>query len=130
MMDIFDVTWKLFGYGDVSSGEVQKSETLKYGWQNIVRFYRDGNMIGFSTENNLEALYVISGSDMSFLSFDNSKRNEYYDGDLFCHVLPQCKKFKITENWLQLFYDEGKKYLLFKVSKSPKLAIKEDRTTN
>lgn len=130
IMDIFDVTWKLFGYGDVSSGEVRKSETLKYGWQNIVRFYRDGNMIGFSTENNLHALYAISGSDMSFLSFDNSKRNENYDGGLFCSVLPQCKKFIITENWLQLFYDDGKKYLLFKVSDSPKLVVKEDRAIN
>lgn len=128
IMDIFDVTWKLFGYGDVSSGEVQKSETLKYGWQNLVRFYRDGNMIGFSTEKNLHALYVISGTNMSFLSFENSKQNENYDGDQFCNALTQCKEYKITENWLQLFYDDGKKFLLFKVSKSPKLVVKEDST--
>ena len=124
IMDIFDVTWKLFGYGDVSSGEVQKSETLKYGWLNMVRFYKDGNMIGFSTVNNLHALYVISGSNMSFLSFENSKQNENYDGDQFCNALTQCKEYKITENWLQLFYDDGKKYLLFKVSKSPTLSKK------
>ena len=47
---------------------------------------------------------------------------ELYDGNKLCDVLPQCKKFRINGNWLQLFYDDGEKYLIFKISNSPKLS--------
>ena len=36
--NIVDVTWKLYGYGEVSTGMVRKSETLRQDWSNIIRF--------------------------------------------------------------------------------------------
>ena len=113
---VVDVTWKLYGYGDVSTGMVRKSETLKQGWTYLIRFCNDNTLIGFSTGNNLCGLYVIFGSNMDFLSFDSGEEKENYDGKELCNALPQCRSFKITNNWLQLFYDEGKKCLLFKAS--------------
>ena len=124
--DIVDVTWKLYGYGDVSTGMVRKSETLKQNWRNIIRFCNDCTMIGFSTGNSLCGLYVISGSNMDFLSFNSGEEKENYDGKELCDALPQCKRFKITNNWLQMFYDEDKKCLLFKASHTKVSQIGED----
>ena len=124
--DIVDVTWKLYGYGDMSTGMVRKSETLKHDLRNIIRFCNDCILIGSSTGNSLCGLYVISGSNMDFLNFDSGKEKENYDGKELCDALPQCKRFKITNNWLQLFYDEGKKCLLFKASHTKLSRIGED----
>ena len=119
--DIGDVTWKLYGYGELSTGVVQKSETLKYGWENLVRFYKNGNLIGFSTGNEFQGTYEISNSCINITSFKSSKQKENYDGGKLCDTLPKCKRFKITGNWLQLFYHDGSNFLLFKVSNSTNL---------
>lgn len=120
--NIVDVTWKLYGYGDVSTGMIQKSEALKYGWLNLIKFQKDGTMIGMSTGREFCGLYVISKSNIKFLNFKDNGQKELYDGNKLCDVLPQCKKFRINGNWLQLFYDDGEKYLIFKISNSPKLS--------
>ena len=115
--DIVGVVWKLYGYGDVSTEIVRKSESLKRDWMNIIKFEENGTMSGRSTYNNLYGKYTISGSNIVFLSFyNNNERDEDFDGYKFCDILPQCGKFKITKNWLQLFYSEGHNFLLFEVS--------------
>ena len=121
--DIYDVTWKLYGYGDVSTGNVRKSEALSYSrdWMNIIKFQKDDSlMIGNSTHNIIYGEYAISGSNitLSELCYSDEKNEEDFDGDEFCNVLPQCNKFKITGSWLQMFYNNGNNYLLFKVSPS------------
>ncbi len=120
--NITDATWKLYGYGDVATGMVQKSEALKRSWMNLVKFDKNGNMIGLSTGNELQSSYTISDSCIVFQGFVSSKRKENYDGKKLCDALPQCKRFKINHNWLQLFYNDSKNYLLFKVSNSTKLS--------
>lgn len=115
--DIIGITWKLYGYGDVSTRIVRKSESLKYDWMNIIKFEENSSMVGQSTYNKLYGKYIISGSNIVFLSFDkNNERDENFDGYTFCNILPQCRKFKITKNWLLLFYNEDHNFLLFKVS--------------
>ena len=120
--NITDATWKLYGYGDVATGMVQKSEALKCSWMNLVKFDKDGYMIGLSTGNEFRGVYSISDSNIDLLSFTSSKKKENYDGEKLCEALPQCKRFKIKRNWLQLFYNDGNKYLLFKPSNSTKLS--------
>ena len=115
---IHDINWKLYGYGDVSTGIVRKSDALKYRWMNIITFWKEGVMSGLSTYNSIRGEYLISESDIEFLGFGIKREmREELDGNEFCEILPQCKKYKITNNWLQLFYDDGKKYLIFRVSR-------------
>ena len=117
--DITDVVWKLYGYGDVSTGIVKKSESLKYDWMSVIKFWKNDIMSGQTTYDDFCGKYVLSGSNIEFLSFEKKDgRRESYDGKEFCDVLPQCKRFKITNNWLQLFYNDGKNFLLFKVAKN------------
>ena len=122
--DIADVTWKLYGYGEVSTGLVQKSETLKHGWENLVRFCKDGNLIGFTTANEFQGTYGISNSCIHITDFRSSNQKEDYDGGILCETLPQRKRFRMIGNWLQLFYDEGEKFLLFKVSNTTQLDVR------
>lgn len=126
VVNISDVTWKLYGYGEVSSGFVRKSEALSYSrnWMNIIKFGKDDAvMYGSSTHNKIYGEYTISGSNITIsdLSYVDEKKKEYLDGDEFCSVLPQCSKFIITGGWLQMFYNNGNNYLLFKVSSSYKI---------
>lgn len=116
--DIVGVVWKLYGYGDVSTGIVRKSKSLKNDWMSVIKFCENGIMSGQSTYSKLGGAYTISGSNIKIMDFDNGIGREDYDGKEFCNVLPECNKFKITNNWLQLFYNDGKKYLIFKVAKN------------
>lgn len=118
--DIVGPFWKLYGYGDVSTGIIRKSESLKCSWMNIIKFGNDGVMSGLSTYNKLCGEYTISESNIDFFSFESGERGEDFDGNEFCNVLPQCKKFEIANNWLLLYYDESKKYLLFRISQRTK----------
>lgn len=117
--DISDVTWKLYGYGDVSTGIVRKSEALNYSrdWMNIIKFRKDeAIMLGSSTKNTICGGYTISGSNISLSDLCYTEEKEVLDGNEFCSALSQCCKFKITGTWLQLFYNNGNNFLLFKVS--------------
>lgn len=116
--DIASVVWKLYGYGDVSKGIVRKSESLKNDWMNVIKFWKNGTMSGQSTYSKLGGTYTISESNIEIMDFDNGIGREDYDGKEFCNALPQCNKFIITNNWLRLFYNDGKNYLIFKVSES------------
>ena len=114
IMDIVGITWKLYGYGDLSTGMVRKSEALKRDWMNLIKLCKNGTMIGLSTGNNLYGTYTISEPNIELLSFDSGENKEDFDGNELCDALRQCRKFKLTGNWLQLFYDDGRKCLLFK----------------
>ena len=116
--DITGVVWKLYGYGDVSTGIVKKSESLKNTWMSVIKFWENGIMSGQTTYTKFRGGYTISGSDVEFISFEKREDVEGYDGKEFCDALLQCKRFKLTNNWLQLFYNDGKNYLLFMVAKN------------
>ena len=118
--DITGVVWKLYGYGDVSTGIVKKSESLKNEWMSVIKFQGNGIMIGQSASNDICGKYAISGSNIEFLSFDKNGEVEGYDGKDFCEALQKCTMFKLKNNWLQLFYNDGKNFLVFKVSKNVK----------
>lgn len=114
--DIIGVVWKLYGYGDVSTGIVKKSKSLKNSWMNVIKFWGNGTMSGLSTHSKLCGAYTISGLNIEIVDINNDIGREDYDGKEFCTVLPQCNKFRIKNNWLLLFYNDGKNYLIFKVA--------------
>jgi len=116
VIDIASVVWKLYGYGDVSTGIVRKSESLKNDWMSVIKFWGNGTLSGQSTYSKLSGLYTISGSNIEIRDFENGIGREDHDGKEFCKVLPQCNKFKIKKNWLLLFYNDEKNYLIFKVA--------------
>jgi len=117
--DITDVTWKLYGYGDSATGLIRKSKSLEYNRMNIITFSKDGTLSGHSTSNELFGEYTISGFNIDIFTFGGTKVGEvsYLDGYEFCESFRLCKKFEITNNWLKLYYNEGKNLLLFKVLK-------------
>lgn len=120
--DIVDITWKFYGYGDISTGMVRKSEFLTQIWTNLIRFYQDGTMIGGLKGSIVRGKYTISNHNIVFLSFDRRIHDEIFDDSEFCDALPQCKSFKMTNNWLQLFYNDEKQCLIFKISNSTKIS--------
>ena len=112
--DIRGVTWKLFGYGNVMTGLIQKSESLDNNWQNIVTFSKEGTISGYSSSNDLYGEYSISGSNIEIIRWGGSKVGEVLDGEKFFQSFKLCKEFEITNNWLKLYYNDGHNILLFK----------------
>lgn len=112
--DITSVTWKLYGYGNVMTGLIRKSESLEHNWQNIVTFSKEGTISGYSSSNDLYGEYSISGSNMEIIRWGGSKVGEVLDGEKFFQSFKLCKEFEITNNWLKLYYNEGHDILLFK----------------
>ena len=112
--DIRGVTWKLFGYGNVMTGLIQKSESLDNNWQNIVTFSKEGTISGYSSSNDLYGEYFISGSNIEIIRWGGSKVGEVLDGEEFFQSFKLCKEFEITNNWLKLYYNDGHNILLFK----------------
>ena len=117
--NITGIVWKLYGYGDVSTGIVKKSEFLKKDWKCVIKLWESGTISGISCYDDLRGEYALSGSNIEFLSIEKRVGGRDDDnGYDFCDALLQCKRFKITHNWLQLFYNDGKNYLIFKVAKN------------
>ena len=117
--NITGIVWKLYGYGDVSTGIVKKSEFLKKDWKCVIKLWESGTVSGISCYDDLRGKYALSGSNIEFLSIEKRVDGRDDDnGNDFCDALLQCKRFKLTNNWLQLFYNDGKNYLIFKVSKN------------
>ena len=117
--NITGIVWKLYGYGDVSTGIVKKSEYLKKDWKCVIKLWESGTILGNSCYDDLRGKYALSGSNIEFLSIEKRVGGRDDDnGYDFCDALLQCKRFKITHNWLQLFYNDGKNYLIFKVAKN------------
>ena len=112
--DIRGVTWKLFGYGNVMTGLIQKSESLDNNWQNIVTFSKEGTISGHTSSNSLFGEYSISGSNIEIFRLLSTAVNEVLDGDKFQDALQLCKEYEITNNWLKLYYNDGHNILLFK----------------
>lgn len=117
--NITGIVWKLYGYGDVSTGIVKKSEYLKKDWKCVIKLWESGTVSGISCYDDLRGKYALSGSNIEFLSIEKRVDGRDDDnGNDFCDALLQCKRFKLTNNWLQLFYNDGKNYLLFMVAKN------------
>jgi len=117
--NITGIVWKLYGYGDVSTGIVKKSEYLKKDWKCVIKLWESGTILGNSCYDDLRGKYALSGSNIEFLSIEKRVDGRDDDnGNDFCDALLQCKRFKLTNNWLQLFYNDGKNYLLFMVAKN------------
>ena len=117
--NITGIVWKLYGYGDVSTGIVKKSEYLKKDWKCVIKLWESGTVSGNSCYDDLRGKYALSGSNIEFLSIEKRVDGRDDDnGNDFCDALLQCKRFKLTNNWLQLFYNDGKNYLLFMVAKN------------
>ena len=117
--NITGIVWKLYGYGDVSTGIVKKSEYLKKDWKCVIKLWESGTILGNSCYDDLRGKYALSGSNIEFLSIEKRVGGRDDDnGNDFCDALLQCKRFKLTNNWLQLFYNDGKNYLLFMVAKN------------
>lgn len=117
--NIIGIVWKLYGYGDVSTGIVKKSEYLKKDWKCVIKLWESGTILGNSCYDDLRGKYALSGSNIEFLSIEKRVGGRDDDnGKDFCDALLQCKRFKLTNNWLQLFYNDGKNYLLFMVAKN------------
>ena len=121
--DIGSVVWKLYGYGDMATGMVRKSESLKNEWMSFMKLWKNGALTVGTTHNHIYGEYIIHGSNIVIMNLDKGGGKEDLDGREFRDTLPLCRTFKITNNWLQLFYDDGKKYLLFKFA--PNWVIKE-----
>lgn len=121
--DIGSVVWKLYGYGDMATGMVRKSESLKNEWMSFMKLWKNGALTVGTTHNHIYGEYIIHGSNIVIMNLDKGGGKEDLDGCEFRDTLPLCRTFKITNNWLQLFYDDGKKYLLFKFA--PNWVIKE-----
>ena len=114
---ITNVTWKLYGYGVTNTGLVRKSESLDNNWQNIVLFTEDGSFSGHTSSNDLFGEYTISGSNIEIIRLGGTKVGEILDGIEFHKALQVCQEYKITNNWLLLYYNEGQNILIFKVLK-------------
>ena len=108
-------TWKLVGFVDVETGNLKVAEPDDPRCY-ILTFDTDSTFSGISSTNQKWGEYRIDyeKSTLTITSSFGTEINELFDGLLFVKSFMSVQSFFLSDAELRLYYDNGKKYLLFK----------------
>jgi len=109
-------TWKLVGFVDAETGEINEVETINCYSCFLLEFNTDSTFLTFSSANMLEGRYIVDYKTLSFqvIDFGGEKIGESDEnGNLYCSVMWDIQSFSLQKTKLQLFYNNKKNYLIF-----------------
>lgn len=92
--DIVGVVWKLYGYGDVTTGIVHKSETLRYDWSCVVKFWESGSISGQTTYEKIYGKYTISGQYIDIMELNGGEKRKSLDVTSFVRFYRNARDLK------------------------------------
>ena len=114
--------WKLIGIVDVEVDNLTELEPKDCEKCYTLTFDTDSTFLTFSSVNELGGGYIADYENYSFqiIYFGGTKIGEIGDGELYVKPFENMtlQSFSLTENELRLYYNNKKKYLLFKLQKS------------
>ena len=115
------ITWRLYGFGTVGEDEVEKAKPEKgdEGWFDglyTIIFKDDGTLRGQDYLNEFLGVYSIDGNTLVFDEMRTTLVGDFFpDEERYYDALcsPYTHPFRIKDGQLQLYYNDGKDYLLF-----------------
>jgi hypothetical protein len=123
------ISWKLIRFVDTETEEM-KEPIPPFEERFHLNFYYDNTLSGFSSSNELCGNYEINDTSKIRISVKAMTENyEYFDGLYYVESLNDVQFFISKENQLMLYYNEGKKYMLFR-QKARYMELKMNETSH
>jgi len=110
---LFEGTWKLAGVVDDKTGSLQELEPKDCEECYTMTFDTETTFSSFSTSNHGTGTYNYGTHNFRITRHGGTEIGERGDGNLWVSTLWAVESFSLLENELRLYYDGGKKYLLF-----------------
>lgn len=107
--------WKLIGFAEVGSNTMKVPEPIQDSCY-LFNFDSDTTFSGITSTNHIKGEYQYDYVNhiIRVLKIGGTKIGEVADGQLYFESLRIITSFSSTENYLKLYYEDGKKYLLYK----------------
>jgi heat shock protein HslJ len=108
--------WKLIGFVDAVVDTIKMAKPIDDKCY-LLTFNEDHTFSGVSSTNTLSGNYDIdyAVNNISLTIKLMTEINELFDGRLYLESLNSVQSFSLQENELRLYYNDKKKYLLYKL---------------
>lgn len=106
-------TWKFKGFGNLTGATFEKALPATDDNCYKLTIHNDGKISGFSTTNSLSGQLSIDGENITSISLGGTKIYELGNGEKFLMSVKLAESYKISNNQLKLYYNQGTSFLLF-----------------
>jgi len=106
-------TWKFQGFGNTNDNSFEKATPSDCDKCYVLTFSENGTLSGQSTTNGFIGEYTIDGENVNIINFICTEIYESGNGEKYLEKMNQIQRYKIIDNKLKLYYNQGQNYLLF-----------------
>jgi len=114
-----ETVWKLVSFVNVANNEIKEPQPISEKCY-LLTFNEGNTLTGFSSSNELVGTYILNNKNLSIhINIHQATLvTEAFDGNPYLEALNTAQSFLLHGDELQLYYNDKKNYLLFKLQKS------------